>query len=239
MGRLSCVCNVLGQVSMKDVDVWHTMQAVIAAAKSEQHLGCKYKDDFGPVHVVLFGDFKQLPPASIRPPFIVSPAVTSDFEFRVLRQNRRIISGDSARAAELENFHLILDDISHGTDTRRVRDFLVAAYVKGIRNGSADRTDFEGSTSVFTKRRFRDRWNRAVLRRLAKAQPHSTKIKGRVRPQGARGQEWFSERRAQHAQSRSRTQALWNLHLAGSWHPKWETARVPAARPHLMRAMLV
>ena len=85
----------------------------------------------------------------------------------------------------------------------------------------------------------RDRWNRAVLRRLAKAQPHSTKIKGRVRPQGARGQEWFSERRAQHAQSRSRTQALWNLHLAGSWHPKWETARVPAARPHLMRAMLV
>ena len=36
----------------------------------------------------------------------------------------------------------------------------------------------------------------------------------------------------------SRTQALWNLHLAGDWHPQFETAGL-VPRPHMMRAMLV
>ena len=43
---------------------------------------------------------------------------------------------------------------------------------------------------------------------------------------------------AQEQISLPKTQALWNLHLAGDWHPASETGR-PAARPHMMRAMLV
>ncbi len=148
------------------------------------------------------------------------------------------MSGDADRAEELENFHGVLSDISWGTATERVRDFIIGAYVKGAVCGTAERSELEGSTSVFTKRRFRDRWNRAIVRRLAKTRNHSLKVKARVRARGARGQHWFNERRTQLARKRSRIQALWNLHLAGDWHPDSETG-VPHAKPHMMRVMLV
>ena len=119
-----------------------------------------------------------------------------------------------------------------------MRDFIVGAYVKGAVCGNAERSELEGSTSVFTKRRFRDRWNRVIVRRLAKTCGHSMKVKARVRARGSRGQQWFNERRTQLARKRSRTQALWNLHLAGDWHPDSET-KPPSSRPHMMRTMLV
>ena len=160
------------------------------------------------------------------------------FDFRVLRQNRRVVSGDADRAGELENFHGILSDISWGMATQRVREFIVQAYVKGADCGTAERSELEGSTSVFTKRRFRDRWNRTIVRRLAKTRNHTLKVKARVRARGIRGQQWFNERRTQLARKRSRTQALWNLHLAGDWHPDSET-KAPPSRPHMMNTMLV
>ena len=58
---------------------------------------------------------------------------------------------------ELENFHGVLGDISYGRSTPRVKDFIIQAFVKGARCGNAHHCELEGSTAVFSKRRFRDR----------------------------------------------------------------------------------
>ena len=46
--------------------------------------------------------------------------------------------------------------MSHGQPTERVRDFIVQAYVRGAECGCAERSSFENSTAVFTKRRHRE-----------------------------------------------------------------------------------
>ena len=74
-----------------------------------------------------------------------------------------------------------------------MRKFLVDAYVRGAAVGSAERAELEGSTAGFTKRRYRDRYNRIIVRRVGKTRNHTLKIKARVRARGARGQD--SERR--------------------------------------------
>ncbi len=60
-------------------------------------------------------------------PFIKLGAVHNGFDFRVLRQNRRVIKGDAdtsaQRAAEIENFHGVLMDVSMGIASQRVREF--------------------------------------------------------------------------------------------------------------------
>ena len=119
------------------------------------------------------GDFKQLPPATSRAPFIVHPRVTADFAFRCLRENRRVVSDDSRRD-ELNQFHKVLTDISLGQDTNDVRSFIIDAYIRGFKVGCAENVNFEGSTAVFTRRRYRDKWNRTVVRRVAKKHNHST-----------------------------------------------------------------
>ena len=111
------------------------------------------------------------------------------FDFRVLRQNRRVISGDEDRKDELDDFHEVLWDISWCRETPKVRQFIVDAYVRGARVGSAERAELEGSTAVFAKRRFRDRYNRIIVRRVAKERNHTLKVKARVRARGARGQD--------------------------------------------------
>ena len=119
------------------------------------------------------GDFKQLPPATSRAPFIVHPRVTADFAFRCLRENRRVVSDDSRRD-ELDQFHKVLTDISLGQDSNDVRTFVIDAYIRGFKVGCAENVNFEGSTAVFTRRRYRDKWNRTVVRRVAKKHNHST-----------------------------------------------------------------
>ena len=187
------------------------------------------------VHIILLGDFKQLPPATSRPPFVVRPSVYEHFRFAVLRENRRVVQSGGARAEELDDFHAVLMDIAHGRATDRVADFVVKAYGKGAM-ASASRAEFEGSTAVFSKRRYRDAWNRPIVRRLGKMCWHSLAVKARCRATYAKDQRWYGERRAKEIQRRVRAQALWILHLAGDWlHDA--TSRL-GSRKHLMRVML-
>ena len=222
---------------MIDVDCWNAVSQVFSVIDNMKRPHDTTGDAFGGLHVLLFGDFKQLPPATSKPPFIVLESVHNTFDFRVLRQNRRV-SVDTARSNESDEFHAVLSDIALGNATERVRKFVIEAYVRGARVGSAEKTDFEGSTSVFTKRRYRDRWNRILVRRIGKTRSHTLKIKGRIRSRGARGNGWFNDWRTLMARRNSRTQSLFILQLAGDWHPEHETAR-HAPRPHMMRTMLV
>ena len=112
------------------------------------------------------------------------------------------------------------------------------AYVRGAVVGNAENCELESSTAVFTKRRYRDRWNRIIVRRVAGTHNHTLKIKARLRAKGVRGQQYYSEAKTSWIRKRARTQNLWLLQLAGDWHPCHEV-KTPHTRPHLMRCMLV
>jgi len=137
---------------MMDSDCWSSISELLSIVDHNKRPDVEAADCFGALHVVLFGDFKQLPPATSKPPFIVLPSVFEAFDFRVLRQNRRVVN-DPARKAEIESFHEVLADISWGRDTSAVRAFLTRAYVRGSAVGCAEHAELEGSTAVFTKRR--------------------------------------------------------------------------------------
>ena len=185
------------------------------------------------------------------------------FDFRCLRENRRVVQ-DESRRAELNCFHTVLTDISHGVASNEVRDFMIGAYVRGYQIATAENVPFEGSTAVFTRRRYRDKWNRTVVRRVSKKHNHSIKIKACVRPRGVRSQQWYTQERVAYLRKKCRTQSLWNLHLAGAsmrgvcrcllmlptvgnilhittpphtgdFHHSMETKAPMAARPHMMR----
>ena len=68
------------------------------------------------------------------------------------------------------------------------------AYVKGARCGNAQHAELEGSTAVFSRRRFRDKWNRTIVRRLARTRTHTARVKARVRARGVTGQQFFNDR---------------------------------------------
>ena len=182
-------------------------------------------------------DFKQLPPASSRAPFIVHPHVVRHFDFRCLRENRRVVQ-DESRRAELDCFHTVLTDISHGVASNEVRDFMIAAYVRGYQIATAEHVDFEGSTAVFTRRRYRDKWNRTVVRRVSKKHNHSIKIKACVRPRGVRSQQWYPAQRVAYLRKKCRTQSLWNLHLAGP-SMRGVLTRLPSSRALAKNILLV
>ena len=69
------------------------------------------------------------------------------FDFRCLRENRRVVQ-DESRRAELDIFHTVLTDISHGVASNEVRDFMIGAYVRGYQIATAEHVPFEGSTAV-------------------------------------------------------------------------------------------
>ena len=160
--------------------------------------------------------FPRLPPATSKPPFVVLPAVIETFDWRVLRQNRRVVKSDGPdRKDEIEMFHRVLNDISLGVASPDVRSFVVGAYVRGASSNCAEQTSFEGSTGVFTKRRYRDRFNRSIVKRVSRECGHQLRVKARVRAKGTRGANWYGESRVAFLRKRCRTQMLWNLTLAG------------------------
>ncbi len=82
--------------------------------------------------------------------------------------------------------------------------------------------------------RYRDKYNRTIVRRIAKKHNHVIKIQGKVRARGVRGQQWYSESRVQFIRKKARTQSLWNLLLAGDWHHAHEIFPL-GSKPHMMR----
>ena len=131
-------------------------------------VGRPQSDDFGRVHLLLPVDYKQLPPATSRPPFIAAEnAVIEHFRFRVLRQNRRIATSEDAEQQQgFEHFHTTLESIAMNQTTDDVRQFFIGAYVPGAGITQKD-VPFEDNTAVFPMRRSRDRWNRQILKRCA------------------------------------------------------------------------
>ena len=127
---------LLDEVSMIDCDIFEALAKQLGIADHTRRGTDAGADEYGEVHLMLFGDFKQLPPATSelgrrlgnifdaalsptsspplgvqnsegfrgKPPFISIPRVYQKFDFRVLRQNRRVVS-DERRRDELENFH--------------------------------------------------------------------------------------------------------------------------------------
>ena len=121
-----------------------------------------------------------------------------------------------------------------------MKNFIVQAYVRGSSCPSAEKAELEGSTSIFTKRRYRDRWNRGILVRLSKSARHNLKVKARIRSKGSRGgQAWFSERQAKLVRKRARPQAAWQLRLAGDFHESFQEGNTSSRPRHLMRVMMV
>ena len=76
------------------------------------------------------------------------------------------MENDASREAAIQEFHTVLSDVSYGHCTESVKKFIVQSYVRGARFGSAESCPLEKVTSVFTKRRYRDAWNRALLRKI-------------------------------------------------------------------------
>eukprot|EP00973_Karenia_brevis_P020931 2878410-Karenia_brevis.AAC.1 len=143
------------EMSMIDVDAWLAMSELYSLADHSRRLDAQADGDpFGNIALVLLGDFMQLPPATSKLPFIAVLWVVERFSLRVLRQNRRVVIGDTSRKAELEEFQQVLHDLSYGRATDRVSRFIVQCYVRGATVGYAERAELEGSTVVATKKRF-------------------------------------------------------------------------------------
>ena len=123
---------MLDEASMIDAPFWRCVRdqlssigATSTATASRFH---PPEDAFGRVHLVVALDMKQLPPATSQPQFFAThPEVFQVFDFRVLRQNRRLAVGTE----DLEAFHGVLEDVAHGKATSRVRKALVRAFLHG------------------------------------------------------------------------------------------------------------
>ena len=169
----------------------------------------------------------------------MDPYVFHNFAFRVLRENRRIVN-DEERREELNQYHSDLDSVGHGLQLAGVEQLVVEAFARAAlaKQETAELAEFEGVTTIFAKRRYRDRWNRAVLNRLARLSGHTLRIKGEVVHQHGKGNERFKESTKKCIRQHAKTQSLWNLKLAGNWHPSYDEHLQPQ-RPYMMRVMLL
>ena len=72
----------IDEVSMIDVDCWQAVAQAFSVIDHTKRPHDRSGDAFGELHVLLFGDFKQLPPATSKPPFIMLDTVHKTFDFR-------------------------------------------------------------------------------------------------------------------------------------------------------------
>ena len=147
---------------------------------------------------------------------------------------------DQTRREELDRYHAVLDNVGRGMETFGVKQLVIDAFVRGAlaKKQTGDFVDLEGFTTIFSKRRYRDHWNRGVISRLARNSDHSMKIQGVVVNGYASVNEPFKERTKKLIKRHAKTQALWNLKLSGNWHPSYETSLLVHV-PHMMRVMLL
>ena len=174
-------------------------------------------------------DLKQLPPATSNPPFVArDPEFPRVFEFRVLRQNRRLAAGSNEEEQQaLDTFHGVLEDVAHGQATPRVREALIAAYVRGAQQNQ-ETVGFEHSTACVATRRYRDRWNGKVLTRIGKRYGRALRVKAVFLARGSQKQ-WVRDVAAREIRRTVRSQCLPTLRLAGQW------LQDPPARPEKYR----
>ena len=234
----------IDEISMLDDEAWAAIKDQLSSTsqRSLHQMGLSdsnhpVPDGWGRVHLILCGDYKQLPPATGRPPFIgVDHDVMRDFRFRVLRQNRRLAPAcDASKQAQLDAFHSVLEDVAHNRPSEMVREHIKEAYVRGAKI-NAHNVDFENSTACFTKCVYRNRWNRIVLKRSAKKHDRSLKVKAIFC--SATNKDRTIEGNAVNSIKRCvRSQSLIKLHLAGQW--MHDQPAIHKKQPHLMRAMLV
>jgi len=112
---LSMSVLLIDEFSMIDEPAWNTIASLLSMIDHSRRPNDTNASPLGNIHILLFGDFKQLPPATSKAPFIRLPFVRNEFEFRVLRQNRRVVKADGeSRREEIENFHQVLIDVSMG-----------------------------------------------------------------------------------------------------------------------------
>ena len=232
---------LLDEASMLDDEFWKCIAQLMETAQQYRNISAFHKrplntaiapDALGQVHVLIFMDVKQLPPATCRPAFLALPEIHKMFRFSTLRENRRVIDGGAERQKQIEEYHTVLDHLSMCKETNEVRKFCVEAYGRGAL-ATADTTQFEGSTSVFSKRRYRDRWNRIVVHRLAKHSKKSLKVCSKCKPKHGGNNQWHPNLTFQRIKRCQKPKSLWTLHLAGDWAYDEKRDR------HLMRVMLL
>lgn len=125
------------------------------------------------------------------------------------RQNRRLAtSSDVAQQERQEEFHTTLEDIAHGRASQLAKRFFVESYVRGAGRNQSN-VGFEESTACFTKRRYRDAWNRKVLERSGKRHEHALRVKAVFATRGTESQ-WIRDEAANAIRRTVRSQCLVN-----------------------------
>ena len=236
---------IIDEASMLDDGAWRAIRDQLSSIghKDLREAGVDgarhpRRDSFGRVHILMCCDYKQLPPATGNPPFIATdPEFIHRFEFRVLRQNRRLSPAhDVESQASLDEFHGVLEDVAHGKACSIVRKYIVDAYVRGAERPTASHLWKDEGTACFTKRKYRDRWNKKVQDKVARKYKRSLRVAA-VFSAANNPERVLGGRAVKSIRRVVRNQCPLMLHLAGQWHS--DDPAPMEDKPFLMRAMLV
>ena len=132
---------------------------------------------FGYRHVLLFGDLRQLPPASGKPPFWASQTFQTTFEIFTLREDRR-----HERDAEMRNLKELIawGGYAHTTKVsndsgwqdpwpidQKLFDAIADMTLQGI-SLSGENIDLDVGTAIFARHVEKDLWNDAYIKQIEK-----------------------------------------------------------------------
>ena len=217
---------IIDEASMLDDDAWRAIRDQLSAIShrdlQEADIDGKdhpRRDVFGRCHIMLCCDYKQLPPATARPPFIATdPEFIAAFDFRVLRQNRRLApASNPSEQVALDLFHAVLEDVAHCKPSVPVRKHIVDAYVRGAKRPTANYLWRDEGTACFTKRKYRDRWNKRIQERAADKYRRSLKVDA-IFTAANNPERILGSRATKTIKRVVRNQCPVTLHLAGQWH---------------------